>query len=299
MSTPQYQLEKDPLYGFLRVTPSPSDEEIRKFYAQEFYSGDYKNFNNSTLEVQERDADYHQMQRQLLLATVEHLLGGSIAGRRVLDFGCGWGLTLQFLREQGALCHGLDPSPEAVAYCQSRGLSVQVGDIDHFGAQSQDAYDVVLLQNVLEHLKDPEQALRRLGERLRPGGVIVCAVPNDFNPLQTCAAELHHLPQWWVAPPAHLNYFNGDTLGSLMRGCGLTPRHLECSFPIEMFLLFGDNYIGNSALGRAAHEKRMNFETALHNSGRQKLLSELYRKFGELGIGRILSVFAVKEQGAS
>ena len=93
--------------------------------------------------------------------------------------------------------------------------------------------------------------------------------------------------------------FNGDTLGSLMRGCGLTPRHLECSFPIEMFLLFGDNYIGNSALGRASHEKRMNFETALHDSGRQQLLSDLYRKFGELGIGRILSVFAVKEQGAN
>lgn len=295
MSKQPYQLEKDPQHGFLRVSPEPSDEEIRKFYAQEFYSGEYKNFNNSTLEVQERDADYHRMQREMLLATVERLLGRKIAGSAVLDFGCGWGLTLQFLSEHGAHCHGLDPSPEAVAYCQSKGLTVEVGDIDNFGALADASYDVVLLQNVLEHLKDPEHALKRLCERMRPGGVIVCAVPNDFNALQLCAAELHQLPQWWVAPPAHLSYFNGDSLSSLMRGCGFAPRHLECSFPLEMFLLFGDNYIGNAALGRASHEKRMNFETAMHRSGRQQLLSDMYRKFGELGIGRIISVFAVKD----
>jgi 2-polyprenyl-3-methyl-5-hydroxy-6-metoxy-1,4-benzoquinol methylase len=294
MDTQDYRLEKDVRYGFLRVTPSPSDEEIRRFYAQEFYSGEYKNFNNSTLEVQERDAAYHLMQRELLLSHVERLLGGGIAGRTVLDFGCGWGLTLQFLRERGADCHGLDPSPEAVAYCRSKGLNVSVGDIDNFGALAHQDCDVVLMQNVLEHLKDPELALRRLSERMPPGGVIVCAVPNDFNELQLCAAELHQLPQWWVAPPAHLSYFNGDSLRQLMGGCGFSPMHLECSFPIEMFLLFGENYIGNAALGRAAHEKRMNFETALKNSGRQQLLLDMYRTFGALGIGRILTVYAVK-----
>ncbi len=294
MDQQDYQLQRDATYGFLRVSPSPSDEAIRRYYAQEFYSGEYKNFNNSTLEVQERDASYHQMQRELLLSNVERLLGASIAGKAVLDFGCGWGLTLQFLRDKGAHCHGLDPSPEAVRYCQSKGLTVDVGDIDDFGALPARAYDLVLMQNVLEHLKDPEIALKRLWERMRPGAVMVCAVPNDFNALQLCATEVHQLSQWWVAPPAHLCYFDGDSLRALLTGCGFAPMHLECSFPLEMFLLFGDNYVGDSALGRVVHEKRMKFEMALKSSGRQQLLLDMYRKFGELGIGRILSVYAVK-----
>ena len=42
-----YELVPHPQYGFLQVSPTPSDEEITQFYANEFYSGDYKNFNNS------------------------------------------------------------------------------------------------------------------------------------------------------------------------------------------------------------------------------------------------------------
>ncbi|MBN9410998.1 MAG: class I SAM-dependent methyltransferase [Burkholderiales bacterium] len=290
-----YQLIRDAKYGFLQVSPLPSDEEVREFYAREFYSGDYKNFNNSSLEVQERDADYHRVQREMLLATVERLLGGPVAGRRVFDFGCGWGLTLQFLRGKGAECRGVDPSPEAVAYGQRKGLQVQVGNIDNLDLSSEGDYDVVLLQNVLEHLRDPEHALRRLGQTMRPGGVIVCAVPNDFNALQQTATAELGLPDWWVAPPAHLSYFDRDSLTTLLGGCGFTARHTECSFPIEMFLLFGDNYIGNGSLGRQCHEKRMNFEMALVRQGRQQLLADLYRTLGELGVGRILTVFATKD----
>ena len=179
-----YTLKEDTEYGFLRVDPSPTDAEIRDFYAREFYSGDYKNFNNSSLEVQERDSDYHELQRQLLLDSVESLLGDSIKGREVLDFGCGWGLTLQFLSKKGAQCYGVDPAPEAVDYCKKQGLDVSVGVIDDFGEFSAKTFDVILMQNVLEHLKDPVRALKMLTSRLKLGGVIVVAVPNDFNQLQ-------------------------------------------------------------------------------------------------------------------
>lgn len=289
-----YTLKEDAEYGFLRADPSPTDAEIRDFYAREFYSGDYKNFNNSSLEVQERDADYHELQRQLLLDSVESLLGDSIKGREVLDFGCGWGLTLQFLSKIGAQCYGVDPSPEAVDYCKKQGLDVSVGDIDDFGEFSLKTFDVILMQNVLEHLKDPVRALKMLTSRLKLGGVIVVAVPNDFNQLQLCATELLNLRQWWVAPPAHLSYFNRDSLSRVMEACGLTIERTECSFPIEMFLLFGQDYISNPQLGRDAHEKRMAFEMALAKTGKTAVLRDFYKSLGQAGLGRILTAFAVK-----
>jgi hypothetical protein len=45
----QYQLEQHPDFGFFQVKPTPSQEEITRFYAEEFYSTKYNAFNNSAL----------------------------------------------------------------------------------------------------------------------------------------------------------------------------------------------------------------------------------------------------------
>ena len=295
MNSPtSYTLKKDSEHGFLRIDPLPTDSEIRNFYAREFYSGEYKNFNNSSLDVQERDPDYHELQRQLLLDSVENLLGDSIAGRDVFDFGCGWGLTLKFLEKRGAKCFGLDPATEAVSYCQKQGLDVSLGNIDDLDKLSERNFDVILMQNVLEHLKDPVHSLRMLSSRLKPGGVLVVAVPNDFNEFQLCATEVLGLPQWWVAPPAHLCYFDRSSLSSVLNSTGLEVARTECSFPIEMFLLFGEDYVSNPELGRDAHVKRMKFELALAKTGRTNVLRELYYHLAQTGVGRILTAYAVK-----
>ena len=54
------QLTVHPEYGFLQVSPSPSSDEITAFYAEEFYSDDYKNFNDSSLEVQLNDREFYE-----------------------------------------------------------------------------------------------------------------------------------------------------------------------------------------------------------------------------------------------
>jgi hypothetical protein len=57
-------------------------------------------------------------------------------------------------------------------------------------------------------------------------------------------------------------------------------------FPMEMFLLQGDVYVGNPEVGKAVHEKRCRFERALRESGYGGLLKDLYEKLAELGLGR-------------
>jgi len=287
-----YELIADPKYGFVRVTPAPTDAEIEAFYAAEFYSGEYKNFNNSTLAVQERDPEFQKLHRELLLEELESLRGAPIRDARVLDLGCGWGLTLQFLAARGARCHGLDPATEAVAYCRQQGLDVVQGGINDLGRFKGQDFDVVLMQNVMEHLKDPETAVSAVREILRPGGIFVTTVPNDFSELQRCAVERLSVRQWWVAPPAHLSYFGRDSLRALLQGTGFDVRTLEASFPLEAFLLMGEDYISKPELGRACHEKRMAFELALEGSGRRPLLRQFYRSLAELGMGRVLTAYA-------
>jgi hypothetical protein len=127
---------------------------------------------------------------------------------------------------------------------------------------------------------------------LAPGGILVIDVPNEFNAFQLCAQKVHRLDPWWIAPPAHLNYFSAPTLKSLLAGVGYRVERMESSFPIEMFLLFGHNYVGDGALGRKCHEQRMAFELNLRRHGAAKVLREFYRSLAELNLGRQIVAYA-------
>ena len=90
------------------------------------------------------------------------------------------------------------------------------------------------------------------------------------------------------------HYFNFDSLSSLIERCGFKVIHKEATFPIDIFLLMGDDYVGNDAVGRVCHTKRMNFEKAITQSGSSNLLSDLYLKIAELGIGREIVIYSKK-----
>ena len=96
-----YKLTPHPEYGFLQITPTPTDEEITQFYANEFYSGDYKNFNNSLLEVQVSDRDFFEGQCEDILFNVASILEKPVEGS--VDVGCGWAQAVTF-KTKGMVC---------------------------------------------------------------------------------------------------------------------------------------------------------------------------------------------------
>lgn len=286
-------LTPHPRYGFLRVDPPPPASEVARFYAEEFYSGDYKRLNDSGLDVQLRDREFYDAHRADICRHLATLTGQPGAGRSLLDVGCGWGRALSVFRDHGFECAGFDPAPEAVAYAVRQGLDVRAAGMDRMDVFAGRRFDVVTMLNVLEHLADPVAVVGELRDRvLSPGGMLVIEVPNEFSALQVAARVQHGLAEWWVAPPAHLNYFNPTTLARLVEGEGYTVRLVHSDFPIELFLLFGDNYVGDPALGRACHERRMRFEASLRASGQTETLDRLYRALASEGLGRQIVLYA-------
>jgi hypothetical protein len=91
-----------------------------------------------------------------------------------------------------------------------------------------------------------------------------------------------------------LNYFDADSLAALLKGAGLAVSHLEASFPMEIFMLMGENYVGNGTLGRLCHERRMAFETNLRKLGKGELLSAFYQSLAGLNLGRQVIAYAKK-----
>ncbi len=292
--TSEYTIEKNLEYGFYQITPTPSEEEIADYYAKEFYSSSYPQLNNSSLEIQERDKEFNDAHREDMYHMLCKLVGNNLNGIKILDFGCGWAQTLRFFSTKGADCYGCDPAIEAVQYARSQGLNVvqtKMHSVDVFNEQK---FDVVLLLNVLEHLSDPVKTVIEIKSKvLRKGGVLVIEVPNDFNILQQCAVKVHKIKPWWIAPPAHLNYFSRESLTALLSRNGFSIEKIIGSFPLEMFLLFGENYIGDAELGRACHQKRVAFEINLRKHGYAKELELFYSMLADLNLGRQILAYAI------
>jgi len=290
------KLEKNPQYGFLQFKPTPTNDEITEFYANEFYSGEYKKFNDSSLEVQLEDREFFEGGLDDIAYHINEVLNKPLNHLSLLDIGCGWSQALLFFASKGMDCYGFDPAPEAVSYGISKGLNVKRAGMDRMNVFGDKKFDVVMLKNVLEHLANPVEVLDEIHQKvLSKGGLIVIDVPNEFNAFQTAGRDLHQLNDWWVAPPAHLNYFSKDTLVNLLEGTGYEVKLSEASFPLEMFLLFGDCYVNDGRLGKQCHQKRVAFETNLRKLGYTQKLHQFYQALAELNLGRQITIYAVSK----
>jgi SAM-dependent methyltransferase len=292
MKNTAYRIAADPQYGFLRVDPTPSVEEVEQYYLNEFYSGEYKQFNDSQLEVQQAQKDFFRLRYQFIHDFCEKLLG-PLTGRALLDIGCGYCQALLYFKERGLKVHGLEPSKEGAEYAASHDIPCVQSGIETMPKELGRRFEIVTLLNVLEHLREPARALIEIRERyLAPGGVLAIDVPNEYNDFQTTANAMHNLGEWWVHAPVHLNYFSPSSLRRLLEQCGYRVVGAEASFPLEMFLLWNDVYVGNGPLGSACHAKRMAFELNLVKHGKLDKLKKFYAALADLELGRQVTMYA-------
>ena len=112
---------------------------------------------------------------------------------RVLDAGCGWGVTLEALENRGYRASGLDVSRHALERLDRPDRQLIEADLTcPIGppAHAHSAFDVVLALDVIEHLDDDGAALRSLGRLVRPGGLMIVSVPalpelfSEFDEVQ-------------------------------------------------------------------------------------------------------------------
>lgn len=112
------------------------------------------------------------------------------SGARVLDAGCGSGRNLLEFADLGQVT-GVEPSPQAVAFCRSRGLT-DVVEAELEQLPFDDArFDVVLAFDVLEHLDDDVAGMRELRRVTRPGGTFIATVPA-YRRLWSQHDDSHH-----------------------------------------------------------------------------------------------------------
>jgi SAM-dependent methyltransferase len=109
--------------------------------------------------------------------TVEALLRDEPRGR-VLDVPAGYGVLSYRLQELGFTVDCCDLYPEIF---QLEGVEIRKGDLDAKLPYEDEAFDIVICVEGLEHIENPANAIREFSRLVKTGGTLVASVPNIMN----------------------------------------------------------------------------------------------------------------------
>jgi SAM-dependent methyltransferase len=161
--------------------------------------------------------------------------GALAAGQgRILEFGCSFGHLLLALKRAGhEKLLGVDISASAIQRARQAGLDVLQGDIAELSLEK-GSWDLIIADNLLEHISSPGEILASAYDLLRPGGLLVGETPNWRSWDRKLSGRYwggYHTPRHLVLfSPAGLEHLAGRTGFDLRRlSSVLQPAHWALS----------------------------------------------------------------------
>lgn len=208
-----YHLARCAGCGHVATRPEPAAADLATLYGQEYYGG----------------PEHRRFKGPLEAATTlfRRWRGWYIARRfkpgTVIDIGCGRGLLLDELRRRGWTVLGTELSDEAAAYARDYlGIPMKIGEFHHLDLP-RDSADVIIMWQTFEHMREPNEVLKRVHEVLRPGGVAIVSVPNRESwQARFTGPRWHHLDV-----PHHLHHYGESTLRRMLDRQGFHVDRVE------------------------------------------------------------------------
>jgi 2-polyprenyl-3-methyl-5-hydroxy-6-metoxy-1,4-benzoquinol methylase len=209
--------------GYIFDNPRPTAAEIVRFYSK---PGQYHNWLEAEVA---RDRMWQRRLRKLRRAR----LSGSL-----LDVGSGTGQFLHHAKATFSEVLGTEVSTEAVQVARQK-YDIELIATEFESTEFPGEFDVVTLFHVLEHVPDPRRTVTRCYEVLRPGGMLIIAVPNDVQSLKQRIRRflsriplvkpriggplaLPRLTLEKIGQEVHLSHFTPTVLESFLKRLGFT-----------------------------------------------------------------------------
>ena len=124
------------------------------------------------------------------------------SGETILDVGCGSGTSLLEANALGAMAFGIEADPNVKPIAAALGLTMHFGNLQDKPFPEQ-AFDLIVMNQVIEHLPDPDLALQMLRERLTLNGRMVLVFPNTASLWRRLSGS--RWINWHI--PYHLHHF--------------------------------------------------------------------------------------------
>lgn len=214
----------------LVVRDGPSNVQLQvnddetDFYGKQYWLGHQKQ-DLGFADIEERarsdlaERNLHWLQR---------LLKYRLPGADLLELGCAHGSFLALAKEAGYRVTGVEMSPWVVGFGQSTfGVPIRPGPIESLDIAA-GSLDVIALMDVLEHLPDPLQTMRRCLSLLRPDGILLVQTPR-FKPELSYDALVASGDRFleMLIPDEHIYLFSQESAINLFQRLGASHVRFE------------------------------------------------------------------------
>lgn len=230
-----FQLVKCNQCGLIYSETRPSSAELPDHYPE-----DYEAYQRSTSEISAWQHWHADRMREMQVDYVEKFV--SKPGK-LLDIGCATGEFLSKARQRGWNVTGLELIERTASIARQRyGLDVVTGTLENLKIPD-NSLDAITLWDVLEHLQDPIDALRRCHRMLKQGGMIYFSIPNLES------FDRYLFGRSWIGwdAPRHFTLFNNHTLRQAFNKTGLLWIDHRCflggkgTFLLSLDIVLGSN----------------------------------------------------------
>ena len=194
--------------GLAYVSPRPTKEEV--FHIYENTNTDFKVLRKRFYE-QQRVGNSRSILRHI--SKFKELRGSNI-----LDIGCGPGFLLYEANRLGANVMGLELSKTFVSFGRNElGLDIHQGILEQANLP-QEKFDIIICNDLIEHLSDPSVFFAHVRQLLVPGGILHILTPNYYG-TKECGDK------WpgFYKDFEHIFYFNSSSLSYALEHLGLKP----------------------------------------------------------------------------
>lgn len=295
-----YQIVKNK-FGYYEIENKPDAEFLVDYYQKKYFSDGKGKLNQYQKSYTDEEVLFKKngakRKMELLYQLRPKWRNTEIS---TLDVGCGEGWNLKYFKDSGSMVTGVEYQSEA---CESINPDLKefiiAGNVwDSIDTLIKDGkkFNVIILDNVLEHVIYPEERVVSLKKLLTTDGILIIEVPNDYSVLHQELKERGNISKdFWLAPPDHLSYFSLKGLNALLQHSGYQVLHESCDYPIDMNLYNSDtNYVEDKTKGRNVHLSRVAIEN-LFDSISVELTNQLYSTYAQMGLGRnIVGYYSVK-----
>ncbi|HBR16116.1 MAG TPA: hypothetical protein DD725_00690 [Deltaproteobacteria bacterium] len=206
LSGERFTLVKCKSCGLVYINPRPSQTEIKKYYASDYYV--------SGAGIK---ASLERLLTNYFLNKKKNLVKSFKKNGKILDVGCGDGRFISlFASDEKWNAYGIEPNP--VGY----DLSSQISKAKIFNMELSECrfpeadFDVITMWHVLEHIYEPNKLLLEIKRILKGEGILIVGVPHI-----SCVGFRLGKKNWFhLDAPRHTYHYNPQTIKMLLNKNG-------------------------------------------------------------------------------
>lgn len=272
------------LCKFTIIKPIPEEKERREYYKNFKYNTGFQNE-----KIIRKDA-------RSTLSFLEQLNPNK---GKILDVGCGAGFFLDEAQKQNWDCIGVDFANETINYGISKfNLNLITGDFLSIKFP-REKYDVITLNQVIEHLSNPMPTLKKVHALLKYNGIVCIATPNNQSIMSKIQKENFN----YIIPPEHIIYFSPQNFSKLLTFFGYKIIKIRTwSYPSDFagtikFLIKGKQGVkkNKSSITTLEENHQRSYKKRIKSFLFDKLISYSFHKLLNINnSGSMLEIYAQK-----